>query len=273
MATQTIAYEKIEAFPFHIKYSEIDRYSPDNTFDSHIHPQCEIYVNLSGNVSFMVEDRIYPISRGSIIITRPHEYHHCIYHGDELHKHFWILFSADGNEAFLDLFFRRPTGENNLLTLSEEKTSELIRLCQRMTEPPVSEAEKYYHFFSLIHLLESARITNTVPRNDPEDLTIALEYISAHLAEPISIRQLTDAAFVSINTLERHFSEHLSMTPSIFIRKKRLAHAARLLLEGHSVTESCGQSGFSDYPNFIAQFRKAYGITPLQYQKKYRKAE
>ena len=32
-----------------------------NTIDSHFHEKCEIYVNISGNVSFMVEKNIYSV--------------------------------------------------------------------------------------------------------------------------------------------------------------------------------------------------------------------
>lgn len=52
----------------------------------------------------MVEDQIYSVSAGSVIITRPYEYHHCIYHSNERHRHYLVLFSADNNEKILDIF-------------------------------------------------------------------------------------------------------------------------------------------------------------------------
>ena len=67
-----------------VAYSELDSKSKQNTFDSHIHNECEIYINLSGDVSFVVENKVYPIVPGSIIITRPGEYHHCVYHSNAL---------------------------------------------------------------------------------------------------------------------------------------------------------------------------------------------
>ena len=90
---------------FSISHTCIDSNSPLNTNESHFHEACEIYLNLSGNVLFEVENRIYPISRGSVIITSPYEYHHCIYRSNQPHEHYWITFSADHKESFLDLFF------------------------------------------------------------------------------------------------------------------------------------------------------------------------
>jgi len=48
-----------------------------------------------------------------------------------------------------------------------------------------------------------------------------------------------------------------------------LAIAAKYLAGGCTVAEACEKSGVSDYSYFIALFRKTYGLTPLQYQKKY----
>ena len=66
-----------------INYIDIDTASLLNQNETHIHKECEIYINLSGNVCFEVENRLYPVSRGSVIVTRPFEYHHCIYRSSE----------------------------------------------------------------------------------------------------------------------------------------------------------------------------------------------
>ena len=59
----------------------------------------------------------------------------------------------------------------------------------------------------------------------------------------------------------------LNISPSEYIKKKRLANAAKLLSKGYTVSEASSQSGFSDYSNFIALFKKTYGVTPLKYKK------
>ena len=258
------------SFGMQMSYVEIHRDSPENQYDSHVHPECEIYINLSGDVSFMVEKRIYPILPGSIIITRPYEYHHCVYHTNALHKHFWILFSAEGNEAILPIFFNRPLGEGNLLTLQPKEQQELIALCHTMIQRKAMPAERFYQFFQMLHLLDSAQVVAPNADSYPPDVAMTLEQINCRFAEPISIGELANAAHVSINTLERHFAELLHMSPTAYLRKKRLAHAAETLYEGGSVMDACVGSGFSDYSNFIALFKRTYGITPLKYQKQVR---
>ena len=265
-----IAYSASSPFEFQIRYVEITRDSPQNQFDSHVHSECEIYINLSGDVSFMVEDQIYEIMPGSIVITRPFEYHHCIYHSNACHKHFWILFSSEGNEAFLERFFDRPIGSGNLLTLDAERQTQLILLCHEMLEAEESACERQYRFFRLLHLLNRADFC-LLPKEGPYfDAEVTLEYINAHYAKPITVAELARRAHVSVNTLERHFGALLHMSPSTYLRKKRLSVAAELLYGGASVSEACMKSGFSDYSKFISLFKKNYGTTPLKYKQSLR---
>ncbi len=258
-------YEKINAFDFQIKYNDITQESPQNTFHSHIHEECEIYINLSGDVSFVVEENIYPIKPGDIIITRPYEYHHCVYHSDKLHKHFWILFSPSGNEQLLNVFYNRPAGKGNLLTLSPTNTEHLIVLCHKMSEAN-NEASKYANFFTLISLLHKAEVVSRPDHIYPNDLTYALDYIAHNFTYQISMQEIAQGANVSLNTLERHFAKFFNMSPHVYIQKKRLSHAAMLLSEGSTVTEASEKSGFADFSSFISLFKKNYGKTPLKYK-------
>lgn len=102
--------------PFRLRITHsILRTEPGADSASHIHDECEIYVNMSGKVSFMVENRLYPVGWGDIILSRPYEYHHCVSHSNQPHEHYWILFTASGNEALLRPFFDRSLGRGTAL--------------------------------------------------------------------------------------------------------------------------------------------------------------
>ena len=258
-------YEAINAFDCKVTYNNLTQESPQNTLDSHMHEECEIYINLSGDVSFVVEENIYPIKPGDIIITRPYEYHHCVYHSDKLHKHFWILFTPAGNEKLLNVFYNRPAGNGNLLTLSPANTEYLIALCHNMSKEN-DGVTKYSNFFTLISLLHQAEVVSRTNHIYPDDLTYALDYIVQNFAYPISVQEIAQGANVSLNTLERHFAKFFNMSPHVYIQKKRLSHAAMLLSEGATVTEASEKSGFADFSSFISLFKKNYGKTPLKYK-------
>ena len=63
----------------------------------HIHTCYEIYVNVSGDVSFLHNKSIYPIQKGDIIIAAPGEVNYCNYHSPCIHERFCIWF--DGREG------------------------------------------------------------------------------------------------------------------------------------------------------------------------------
>lgn len=264
--SQNISFAALSSFDMSVSYVEIDSLSALNQNKSHTHSQCEIYINLSGDVSFAVENKLYPIAPGNIIITRPYEYHHCIYNSNDLHKHFWILLSPSNNVRLFDMFFDRKSGEQNLLSLPPQKTEKLISICHQLSGKKLGEIETYRLFFSIIELLREAAAPKIKQDTYPDGLTRALTFISTNFSDEFSMEELAEKSFVSINTLERYFSEYIKMTPSAFLRQKRLSNAAKLLADGCSVSNACELSGFSDYSHFIVLFKKAYGMTPFQYK-------
>lgn len=269
MNSNTVSFGAIAPFDLSVRYVEIDSMSPLNVYDSHIHDECEIYINISGDVSFAVENSIYPIVSGSVILTKPHEYHHCLYHTNKLHRHYWILFSATGNERLFDLFFNRTGGSGNLLLPDGKQREEMFALCRELLDCRKSELEKYALFFRLICILQNATAINA-PEHTNDCLVNAIKYIEENLPFALRVEAIAKHCFVSVNTLETRFRQTLHVTPHEYIQKKRLTLAVKLLSEGKSVTEAAMQSGFPDASNFIACFKKAFGITPLKYKNTHR---
>ena len=239
--------------------------SGDNTMESHIHNKCEIYINLSGNVAFMVENRIYPIKSGDIIITRPYEAHHCIYYKTEEHDHYCINFSCDEGDELFRVFFDRKNGEGNLITLPTVMKEKMIDLCNDMLEGK-SKYKKCVSFLKLVELLSKNTVSESASEL-PYDMGVSINYIKENFANDISVKDLAKISHTTVNTLERHFKKYLGVSPYTYIQNSRLAYAVSILEDGGSVLSAAEESGFSDYSHFISFFKKTYGKTPLQYKK------
>ena len=67
MKTNNINFKGLHPFELQIKYLNIDDQNPGNVHTSHIHDKCEIYINLSGDVSFIVENNIFDRSINTLI--------------------------------------------------------------------------------------------------------------------------------------------------------------------------------------------------------------
>ena len=269
MRSKVFALPGLSPVRFAINYAELDGQSALNHHETHIHKEYEIYLNLSGNVSFEVQSRLYPVSRGSVVLSKPYEYHRCVYHSDTLHRHYWIIFSADGIEALFPSLFHGQKGFDNLFQLSEEDLSRIVDIFEQLLSDQTSPPDKQIGFLQMLRLIEQGQ--QIAPSQEyaglSPDVVRALQYVDAHLTEELDMKVLSAASYVSINTLERHFKKQLNLSPTAMIRKKRLIESMMLLRSGYSISEAAAGCGFSDHSNYIQHFKKQFGMTPLQYKK------
>jgi len=100
---------------------------------------------------------------------------------------------------------------------------------------------------------------------------IAEQYIKEHLNEDLSVKMLADIAYVSSDHLTRIFKKRFGMTVTDFILDRRMKLAAELLKKPDlSITMVSNSVGFGNYSYFTEQFKRTYGLTPRDYQKRYR---
>ena len=96
--SQNIQLNPWPTMPFQYRFEHQKEVNwPDNPEKPHIHDCYEIYVNVSGDVAFLVNNLLYPVRQGDVIVTRPGELHICVYQSPELHERFcfWINCAQD----------------------------------------------------------------------------------------------------------------------------------------------------------------------------------
>lgn len=109
---------------------------------------------------------------------------------------------------------------------------------------------------------------NRGSRKNEEYARAALFYIREHFEEDISIDELAGALHISRSECFRSFKRFVHKTPVEYLNEYRLAHAARLLMQGNdSVTDIASRSGFATPSYFCKQFKKQFGLSPAQYRK------
>lgn len=240
-----------------------------HTFPPHVHDFLELYVLLEGDASFMVEQNIYPLSPGDIVVSKPNELHHCILNSRSRHCHacFWI--DAD-SELIASPFLSSPKGEGNYIHPDPEDAKKLLYLMQQLNATNVSN--DLLHGLSLafdfLCIARQSIKTTVAAANEslPPILQTILEDIGTHYREIRDLDYFTDKYFISRSTLGRLFHQYLHTTPRLYLETKRLARSRQLLREGRSVTEACTEAGFCDCSHFIRLFRRRFDVTPLQYK-------
>lgn len=108
------------------------------------------------------------------------------------------------------------------------------------------------------------RNAGTIP--DPR-LARVLDYMAAHLAEPLTLDRLAKEAGVSKFHFSRLFRERTGETPHGRLMRLRLARAATLLadtdLRVEQVAEACG---FRRATHFATAFARCHGASPRAYR-------
>lgn len=228
---------------------------------THIHSCFEIYVNVSGNVSFLHGSEIYDIEPGDLVVSHPSDVHYCIYRSSCLHRHFCVWFS---DEAIGEYLARRGIrGRIRPLKENRERVTRLLHsICSSDTDPFVRAS----NLLELVTLLDLGDVKATQDGYTYRMSSI-LSYINEHLVDIRGISEVADAFFIADSTLYRMFQSELGISFKKYLEVQRLSLAERLLRADRSVTDACFLSGFTDCSRFIEKFKDKFGTTPLKYKK------
>ncbi len=268
METQPIQTRVLSSFEasarvaWNCEYCDVDADMLDGT---HVHGYYEIYMNLSGDVSFLHGDQIYRVESGDLFFSRPGDVHCCIYHSSCVHEHICIWFEEEGH-ALADYIAR--LGIPPYIHPAEAEKVELMRLLRQLTDAetdPILQTAYFTEFLARLRRAD-AHTASTEPQTNPR-MREMLSYIEENYLQKLTPNVIASHFFISESTLNRLFRQHVGVSVAHLIEAKRLSHAEGLLRADATVTEACYASGFSDCSRFIARFKKKFGMTPLQYKK------
>ncbi|SEB14292.1 GlxA family transcriptional regulator [Leifsonia sp. 21MFCrub1.1] len=96
------------------------------------------------------------------------------------------------------------------------------------------------------------------------------EYVHANPTRPHSVRELASHVNVSPRHLTRIMREELDATPSEYVGSIRLDLAVSELESGTSVAGAAAATGYSSPVSFRRAFVRRFGITPSEYQRRFR---
>lgn len=125
-----------------------------------------------------------------------------------------------------------------------------------------------------VHLLTHYLTTNITVKSHLQRLTTrqmkrVIEYIQAHLAEPISLETLARQIGYSAYHFALLFRETTGVTPHQFVLSKRLERARYLLAQTDlPLSQVTLEVGFQSQSHFTHTFKSHLGVTPRQYRQR-----
>ena len=123
----------------------------------------------------------------------------------------------------------------------------------------------YRFLSSLLRTLESP--ADPVPSSK---ITESIQYIKEHFSERLSIEDLAMQIGFSTAYFTRLFTRETGTSPMAFLTEQRLSHSVFLLLNTTmTIEEIAAGCGFSCGNYFCKVFKKASGLSPAEYRRRY----
>ncbi|MBO7214189.1 MAG: helix-turn-helix domain-containing protein [Clostridia bacterium] len=237
---------------------------PPMVYPPHVADSLEFYILIDGNSSFSVENNLYKLSIGDIIVAKPNQVHNCILNSTSVHKHLCFWFNPSSSFIF-DKFLNI---KSNLISPPTDEKERLLDIYTelRIASENGDEFKQYSLIISMIEIIRRYADVDSPEQTAPPVLKEILDDLNSSFKEINSLSYFTTKYSMSPSTLNRLFKEHLNTSPKLYLETKRLAYARILLKRGKSVLEACMEAGFPDYSNFIRTFKKRFKVTPNQYK-------
>ncbi len=240
------------------------------------HDFLEIAYVLSGEGKYRIDDRIYDVREGDLVIINSGVMHQALFcpQVEVPTTEFFVGFSNIRISGCPANYMPLPNGECVLHTTGE-LSQRLFRLCSSM------EAENAVRNFMLksylIQMLLLVIREQCEPMERPRgcDFETAnrkyvvdkiVEYIEDHYNEKISLDQIAENMYLSPFYISRIFKSETGSAPIRRLINIRLEKAKELLEGGYqgSIQEVAAMVGYDDAYHFSKLFKKRYGVSPSQ---------
>ena len=248
----------------------------------HSHDYYEFYFFLEGDVSIEIEDRLYPVKYGDIMMIPPHVIHRPIIHSFKKPYQrfvFWIsqeycsyLTELSTDYAYLMQYIihNKEYVFHNERIAFHALQSKLLRLLEEMHSDRFGKSPQITLCVNdLVLHLNRLVYEQKHQKKAAEELSLyqnLCSFIEEHIEEDLSLERLSLEFFVNKYHIAHVFKENLGISIHQYITKKRLKLCREAIISGMSITEAYQACGFGDYSSFYRAFKKEYGISPKDFR-------
>lgn len=255
----------------------------DSFLGMHTHYTLEFSMILAGEGEYRMENQVYPVTAGDILLFNNTERHGLWNTGDqplvnlavEFEPRFvWSNPTYTFDQAFLATFFERNEQFQNKLDRHNQAFSAIQH---QFTEMQTEFERQLPHCESVIKAELLGMLANLLRHFDlvgapstgahHADMDRVMTYMAEHYRESLPLATLADMLHMSESYFCRVFRQCNGISPKEYIVKLRIADAARQLKSTTAgVLEIAQSCGFNSVSNFYTVFKRITGQSPAQYR-------
>lgn len=247
------------------------------TMEFHAHDFLELYYFLDGSVTYYIEDQVYDLCPGDLLIIPAGKMHRPVIaneHAAYERMVLWItpqyLQSIDSPAGDLQKNLQKVGEHGYCVPFRGDETVFVTALLKKLlymqkndTDPKFCAGAVELYLWTIFR---SYGVIDTTHRNETQVIPQVIRYITEHFSEPLTLEDVAAEFFVSKSYLNRHFKAYTNSTVYAYIMALRLTHARRMLREGIPAVEAGRECGFSDYSTFYKAFKTQTGLSPQQFK-------
>lgn len=249
------------------------------TMEFHAHDFLELYYFLDGSVTYYIEDQVYDLCPGDLLIIPAGKMHRPVIaneHAAYERMVLWItpqyLQSIDSPAGDLQKNLQKVGEHGYCVPFRGDETVFVTALLKKLLYMQNNDIDPKFCAGAvelyLWTIFRSYGVIDTTHRNETQVIPQVIRYITEHFSEPLTLEDIAAEFFVSKSYLNRHFKAYTNSTVYAYIMALRLTHARRMLREGTPAVEAGRECGFSDYSTFYKAFKTQTGLSPQQFKSK-----
>ncbi len=244
---------------------------------THYHQNPEMFYVLRGNLDIKIDDKMYKMQSGDIVLINANKRHTVIGNEELLGARFEIDFHllAEYMGSMQLLFWCNTVADRN------HAYSNLRRLLDRILTRYFEKDDKsalYLNalYFETLYVLTSNFLVkaddvrlNLEDSQDRMRIRQIQNYVQANYQSQISLNDLADRLYLSNAYLSKYIKKNLGMTFMEYLNNVRLFHAVdELMYSDKNLTHIAYDNGFPTSASFTKVFREIYNESPSEYRKK-----
>lgn len=259
----------------------ISRKRMKNYHGHHVHDFFEMLYLFSGERCFFINDRIFKMTEGDLILINPNVLHKATSdHSPDCEG--LLLYFQEGflapNHPIRTMLMPLFANETISINLPINKRSLIEDLFFKMLQEDRIKNDGYPLtlqglLLQLLVALDRHVKDNSVtsfehPSPMHEKISEIARYINQNYPEPLSLTSLAGRFYISPSYLSKVFKEATNFTFVEYLNNVRIKEAKRLLLGTRKkVVEIAAEVGFGSVTHFGRVFKEITGNPPLYYRK------